>query len=63
MRGVARSMFRGCRVPACLPWPFAVPVAMAVVSSAVPAIPRSAPSSAKVPFASPEMGLWADDIG
>ena len=32
---------------ACLPWPFAVPVAMAVVSSAVPAIPRSAPSSPK----------------
>ena len=32
---------------ACLPWPFAVPVAMADVSSAVPAIPRSAPSSPK----------------
>lgn len=45
MRGVTRSMFRGCRVPACRP--FAVPVAMAVVSSAVPAIPRSAPSSPK----------------
>lgn len=31
----------------CLPWPFAVPVAMAVVSSAVSAIPRGAPSSPK----------------